>query len=136
VRARKTNCPRHWAQVVRFVKWWVREQKMSAPDDSFRFKSFMVELVSAISTRSRHRRVRRLPGRSGRVFFDYVVRTELAERVAFADYYDLNELSSERQCEIEVFDPVNTTNNIAWAYEAGRPSTHRRCRIQCAGCNH
>jgi hypothetical protein len=117
VRTRKSACPYDWAQIVRFVKWWVREQKLREPDGDFRFKSFMVELVCAHLLDH------------GIVVFDdyptalegflnYVVRTELTERIAFTDYYEVVDLPTERSFEIETFDPTNATNNVARDYSA------------------
>ena len=115
VRARKNACPDDWAQVVRFVKWWAREQTMR--DGQFRFKSFMGELVCAylldkdIVTFDDYTVA--LEG-----FFDYVVRTELTERIAFTDYYAASALPKTRIGAIEVFDPVNPDNNVARLYDA------------------
>jgi predicted nucleotidyltransferase len=44
-RKRKSANPRHFAQVVRLVKFWSARCKRDDPD--FRFKSFMVEMVLA-----------------------------------------------------------------------------------------
>jgi len=115
VRARKNACPNDWAQVVRFVKWWVREQQML--DGQFRFKSFMVELVCAhlldqgLATFEDFTNA--LEG-----FFDYVVRTELTERIAFTDYYTESALPKTRIGTIEVFDPVCPDNNVARLYDS------------------
>ena len=45
VRARK-DANADFAQIVRLVKWWVRNQQIEDPE-GFKFKSFMVELVVA-----------------------------------------------------------------------------------------
>ncbi len=115
VRARRNACPSDWAQVVRFVKWWAREQYMR--DVQFRFKSFMIELVCAY-----------LLDKGGVAFedytvalegfFDYVVRTELTERIAFTDYYAASALPKTRIGTIEIFDPVNSSNNVARLYDS------------------
>jgi hypothetical protein len=114
VRQRKNDCPDDWAQVVRFVKWWAREQKLR--DGQFRFKSFMIELVCAylldkhIVTFDDYTVA--LEG-----FFDYVVRTELTERIAFTDFYAASALPKTRIGTIEVFEPVNPANNVARLYD-------------------
>ena len=116
VRARKNSCPGDWAQVVRLVKWWVREQGMRAPDGVFRFKSFLVELVCAHLLDKNlivfGDYVAALEG-----FFDYLVRTELTERIAFGDYYRSSTLPGTQVDEVEIFDPVNPNNNVARLYE-------------------
>ena len=43
--ARKNAQPDHFAQIIRLVKWWIRQCKDA--DESFRFKSFMAELITA-----------------------------------------------------------------------------------------
>lgn len=117
VQARKNDCPDDWAQVVRLVKWWIREQVMSSPPgDKFRFKSFMVELLCAhLLDTARVDFTDYATALEG--FFDYVVRTELRERIAFGTYYPASDLPSTRVGEIEIFDPVNPANNAARLYE-------------------
>ncbi|MET9626295.1 CBASS oligonucleotide cyclase [Lentzea sp. NPDC006480] len=117
VQARKNDCPDDWAQVVRLVKWWIREQVMSSPPgDKFRFKSFMVELLCAhLLDTARVDFTDYVTALEG--FFDYVVRTELRERIAFDTYYPASDLPSARVGEIEIFDPVNPANNAARLYE-------------------
>src|SRR6185437_9552308 len=51
-------------------------------------------------------------------FFDYVVRTELTERIAFTDYYTESALPKTRIGTIEVFDPVCPDNNVARLYDS------------------
>ena len=116
VRTRKTNCPDHWAQVVRLVKWWIREQR--ARDDDFRFKSFMAELVCAALLDAGKVDFTDYPT-ALEGFFDYLVRTELTERITFTDYTDdATAFPADRVGAIEVFDPVNPENNVARLYDA------------------
>jgi tRNA nucleotidyltransferase (CCA-adding enzyme) len=109
VHARKRACPTDWAQVVRLVKWWVHQQGAD-----FRFKSFMVELLCAHLLDTGKivfdDYVAALDG-----FFDWILRTELSERVAFSDYYKASALP-RRADVIEIFDPVNPENNVARLY--------------------
>jgi hypothetical protein len=110
---RKEAHPDDFAQVVRFVKWWVMQLKDADP--SFRFKSFMVELVVA------HLADTGAIDFSDYVssledFFDYVVRTGLQERIAFTDNYPLSKLPAAASASIEIFDPVNAENNVAARY--------------------
>src|SRR5882672_11414784 len=46
IRSRKAANKKNYAQVVRLLKFWCKLQKEADPD-SFRFKSFMVELIVA-----------------------------------------------------------------------------------------
>ncbi|MXQ65579.1 nucleotidyltransferase [Actinomadura rayongensis] len=118
VQARKNACPEDWAQVVRLVKWWVREQDMSSSSgDKFRFKSFMIELICAhLLDTGRVDFTDYVAALEG--FFDYIVRTDLRERIAFDTYYPASALPTERIGEIEIFDPINPENNTARLYEA------------------
>ena len=50
--------------------------------------------------------------------FDYMVSTNLAERIAFSDYYAANRLPDSTSDAIEIFDPVNPENNVAFRYTA------------------
>lgn len=112
IRARKKAIPDHFAQVVRFVKWWVRVQKKL--DSDFRFKSFMAELiVSKLADEGVN--MADYPEALARVFA-FIVDTELRERVAFTDYYPASDLPAQTGAVIEVFDPVNPDNNVAFRY--------------------
>ncbi|MGW0103557.1 CBASS oligonucleotide cyclase [Nocardia sp. NPDC003354] len=114
VAGRKQTCPQDWVQVVRFVKWWIGEQKQR--DGQFRFKSFMAELLCAHLLDTGAVTFTDYPA-ALEGFFDYIVRTDLAERIAFADYYRATELPSVRTDAIEIFDPVNPANNAARLYD-------------------
>ena len=112
IRKRKDAQPRHFAQVVRLLKWWSTEQK--GADAGFRLKSFMVELICA------HLADGGLDVADYRVameaFFNYVIRTELNTRIAFADYYLASELPGTLTDPVQIFDPVNPDNNVASQY--------------------
>ncbi len=49
-------------------------------------------------------------------FFSYIVTTGLGERIFFTDYYKASALPAADGAAIEVFDPVNPTNNVAKQY--------------------
>lgn len=113
VRGRKKAYPTDYAQLVRFIKWWVKQQRISQ-GDQFKFKSFMVELVvSHLADKGL-----RLTDYSDAIeaVFAYIVNTGLRERVAFADYYKPSALPASTGCAIEIFDPVNPANNVAFRY--------------------
>ena len=48
--------------------------------------------------------------------FEYIVDSGLSERVAFDDYYPASHLPGGSVAAIEIFDPVNPTNNVAIPY--------------------
>ena len=112
IRKRKDQQKTHFAQVVRLIKWWVRQQKNL--DDSFRMKSFMTEMIVAYLADA------------GTDFSDYtialekvftfIVKSRLKSRVYFTDYYPASKLPAPTGKAVEVFDPVNETNNVAADY--------------------
>jgi hypothetical protein len=120
VRARKNAHPDDYAQVVRFVKWWARQRKLADP--TFKCKSFMVELLVAYLT-DQGVDPTNYPLALEEIF-GYIVKTGLAERIAFTDFYPASKLPSPTGAAIEIFDPVNPANNIASRY-----STLERDRI-------
>lgn len=121
IRKRKGDCPDHWAQVIRFVKWWIRQHKPEEGqsllrEGQFKFKSFMAELICAhLLDEDIVRFDDYTVAMEG--FFDWVVRTGLSQRVAFTDYYEASVLPSTRVGAIEVFDPVNPDSNVARLYD-------------------
>jgi len=111
IRTRKNRHPRHFRQLVRLAKYWARQRKIT--DSTFRFKSFIVELIvaklvdegldpsdypSALTS-----------------FFAYIVRTGLRTRIAFSDYPE-SKPGPKENTAIEICDPVNGNNNIAKRY--------------------
>jgi hypothetical protein len=124
IRTRKHAHPNHYAQVVRFVKWWARQQKLADP--AFKCKSFMIELLVA-HLADQDLDLSSYPQALEEVF-GYIVKTGLAERIAFTDFYPAAQLPPSTGAAIEIFDPVNPVNNIAYQY-----STAERDRIVEAG---
>ncbi|OAB59715.1 hypothetical protein AY599_07795 [Leptolyngbya valderiana BDU 20041] len=113
IRTRKDRQPTHFAQAVRLVKWWVREQKLLR-GEAFRFKSFMVELIFAHLADS-GQDLSDYPV-SMQAFFNYIVDTGLRERIAFTDYYAASKLPTNCTDPVQIFDPVNPDNNVAALY--------------------
>lgn len=108
---RKRCQEKHFAQVVRLVKFWTR--RIKAENADFRFKSFMIELVFAklcddgldfsdYPEALQH-------------FFTYVARTDFRERIVFSDYYKPSAAGSLSD-EVQILDPVNAQNNVARLY--------------------
>jgi hypothetical protein len=111
-RKRKDANPDHFAQCVRFAKWWGTLQKRA--DTNFRMKSFFCELIFA-----------RLADdgialddytRALESFFKYIVKSQLRTRIVFSDYYPSSNLPAPTGAAIEAFDPVNEKNNIVEDY--------------------
>ncbi len=111
-RKRKERQPDHYAQVVRLIKWWVKQRK--AADPAFRMKSFMVEMVVA-HLADRGQDLSRYPSALQAVF-RYMVQSMMKERVSFRDYYPASKLPGPTGSAIEVFDPVNPENNVSFDY--------------------
>jgi hypothetical protein len=112
IRNRKTNNPKHFAQVIRLIKWWSRIQKRN--NESFRFKSFMAELICAYLA-DKGLNMSNYPV-ALESFFAYIVSTGLKNRIYFTDYYNASKLPSTNGAVIEIFDPVNPDNNVALRY--------------------
>jgi hypothetical protein len=124
IRVRKQRYGREYAQVIRFLKYWAREQKRVRGDE-FRCKSFLLELVVA-HLAAGGLSLADYPSAIESVFA-WMVRTELAETVAFDDYYKLSDIPSSRD-PIRIIDPVNATNNVCGTYT----SIHRDALLEAA----
>jgi hypothetical protein len=124
IRKRKAQQKDHFAQVVRLVKWWVRQQESN--DDSFRMKSFLVEMIvahladSGISMTDYTIALEKV--------FGYIVKSRLKTRIYFTDYYAASKLPGPTGEAMEIFDPVNETNNVAAVYDDG----HRQKIVSAA----
>ena len=123
-RLRKDSQPDHYAQTVRLVKWWVRQQKIE--NDSFRMKSFMTELVIA-HLADGGQELSDYPAALQSVYL-YIVKSQLKQRIAFSDYYKPSKLPGPTGASIEIFDPVNAENNVPSDYT----DTDRRLIIERA----
>jgi SMODS domain-containing protein len=110
---RKRTQEKHFAQVVRLVKFWAKRAKQDR--EGFRFKSFMVEMILAklcddgmdfsdYPEALQH-------------FFTYVARTNFRERIVFTDYYKAQSVPSFSDV-VQIIDPVSAANNVANLYTA------------------
>ncbi len=112
IRSRKKAHPDHYAQVVRLIKWWASQRK--AANSAFKCKSFIVELLVAHWAD--------LGGiladypRAMEAIFSDIVKKGLEGRIAFTDYYPASRLPQPTGAAIELFDPVNPSNNVAEKY--------------------
>jgi hypothetical protein len=60
--------------------------------------------------------------------FAYIVKSRLKTRVYFTDYYPASKLPRPTGKPIEIFDPVNETNNVAAVYD----DSHRQTIVNAA----
>lgn len=112
IRKRKREHPTDFAQLVRYLKWWIRVQKRA--DSGFKFKSFMAELIVAHLADAGARLTDHIEALSG--VFEYIVDSRLGERISFNDYSSGDQLPPLSGLPIEVLDPVNPGNNVACRY--------------------
>lgn len=112
MRKRKDSQPGHFAQVVRFIKWWAALQK--SRDAQFRMRSFMVELIAAhladtgLDMSDYPRALEKV--------FAYIVRSQLRQRISFTDNYPASQIEATPACPIQIYDPVNPANNVCADY--------------------
>jgi len=110
---RKQRHDPHFSQVVRLVKWWVLERTLL--DGEFGLGSFAAELIAAHL--ADHGVKFANYAAALEQFFSYIAKSELAERIAFADYYRPSKVVFAERNPIEILDPVNEMNNIAACYD-------------------
>lgn len=108
---RKQCQEKHFAQVVRLVKYWAK--RMKAENGDFRFKSFMIEMIIA-KLCDEGKDFSDYP-EALQHFFTYVARTGLREQISFSDYYPASSIGSFAG-PVRVIDPVNAENNVARLY--------------------
>lgn len=108
-RQRKDKFDPDYRQLIRFIKWWKRQQA-----EGFRFKSFMIELIVAHlfdnGTIKQGNYIDALEA-----FFTYIIRSQLKGRIVFSDYYTADKVKASN-APIQIFDPVNAENNVASQY--------------------
>lgn len=110
IRKRKRAQPDHFSQVVRLVKFWAARMKT---DESFRFKSFMIELILA-KLADQGLSFSDYP-EALQHFFTYLARTNLREKVFFTDNYPASSVGAFGQ-RVQIIDPVNAANNVSRLY--------------------
>jgi hypothetical protein len=123
VRTRRANHGTDYSQVVRLLKYWARAQK-TARGDSFRCKSFLLELIVA-HLADNGLDLSDYPTAIEGVFA-WIVRTELSERVTFTDFGAAPTTSDGYP--IQVIDPVNSANNVCRTYS----DAHRVALVEAA----
>lgn len=108
---RKRAQEKHFAQVVRLLKFWSRRQKQQR--EGFRFKSFLIELI--MSKLCDDGLVLSDYPDALQHFFTYIANTGLQERIAFPDYYPPSSIGSFTE-PMQIIDPVNAMNNVSRLY--------------------
>lgn len=107
IRLRKMRSPTHFAQMVRFLKYW---RNVQARSKELALSSFAVELLFSWAVENG---VNPSDYPSAlEAFFATVVKTGLRERIAFSDNYASSALPRTRSAVVEIFDPVNANNNV------------------------
>jgi tRNA nucleotidyltransferase (CCA-adding enzyme) len=112
-RKRKQAQEKDFAQVVRLVKFWARRMKQER--DSFRLKSFMIEMILAklcddgVDFSDYPEALQH--------FFTYIARSDLRQCIVFTDYYSASAVPTFSD-EVKIIDPVNADNNVARLYTA------------------
>jgi hypothetical protein len=108
---RKKAQEKHFAQVVRLAKFWVRNMKRER--DGFRFKSFMVEMVLAHLC-DQGTDFSDYP-EALQHFFTYIANSNFRNRIVFEDYYKASEVGIFSE-PVQIIDPVNEENNVGRLY--------------------
>ena len=111
IKKRKDAHEHDFAQVVRLVKFWAR--KVKGENEGFRLKSFMIELILA-HLADQGRSFSDYP-EALQHFFTYVARSNLRERIVFADYYKPSAVGQFSE-PVQIIDPVNEKNNVSRLY--------------------
>jgi tRNA nucleotidyltransferase (CCA-adding enzyme) len=120
IRDRKNKQPHNYRQVIRLVKWWAKNIKNNdQKNPDFRFKSFLGELICAHLADAGQYMNDYITALEK--IFTFIIRTGLKERIFFTDNYTKDKLPAPTGKAMEVFDPVNPSNNIVSSYsEANR----------------
>lgn len=113
IKKRKATHPNDFAQIVRLLKYWVKNIKKHNAD--FKFKSFLVELI--LAHLADNNKIKFDDYTESLInFFDFIVKRGLDTTIVFSDYYAPSKIAhgTEPLC---IFDPVNPENNAAANYQ-------------------
>ncbi len=118
----------HYRELIRLLKAWIREAKRQ--DDQLRCKSFLIELIVAHlwdrGWNGEPLAVNDYP-RAFEQVLSFIARTGLRQPIIFTDFYKANAVSASWD-PVQVWDPVNPTNNVARTYNDG----HRQHLVKVA----
>lgn len=108
IRKRKAKNKIHFAQTVRLLKFWVKNQKQER--EGFKFKSFLVELILA-KLSDDGLEFNDYP-EALQHFFTYLCKSNLREKIIFTDYFSFDKFGNYSE-PIKIIDPVNPKNNAS-----------------------
>ena len=111
IRKRKAANDRHFAQIVRLLKFWAQLWKQE--NGGFRFKSFMIEMIVAYLA-DRGTTLNDYP-EALQSFFTHLASDEFRTAIVFRDYYDPSSCPATSD-PVRIWDPVNCQNNVADLY--------------------
>jgi len=111
IRKRKSKNKRHFSQLARLVKYWIKEKKKE--NEGFKFKSFMAELILAKLADDDMDYSNYVEGLQ--YFFTYILKTDIGDLIAFDDYYKISTIPTHNDL-VKIIDPVNADNNAAKYY--------------------
>lgn len=126
IRKRKARVPIRFRQGVRLVKWWAEQHKRSDP--SFRFKSYLAELLSAHLLDHGIADFTSYPDLLMAIF-GYISQSGLTEPILFEDNYKSSAVPVSVSSIMTIIDPVNPKNNIVADYT----ERDRRAIVAAAG---
>lgn len=124
IRSRKTKTDRHYAQVIRLIKFWAKRQKVE--NGNFRCKSFLVELIVAHLHDQGRITINDYP-LALKQCFDAIAAGLLDDPIIFSDYYAPDSIPKLNDL-VQVFDPVNSMNNVTSDYD----NTSVNCLVDAA----
>ena len=104
--------PRHFAQVVRLLDWWVDQR--NSVDPEFRFKSILIEIICA-HLQDDGMNSSDYPA-ALKTFFSFIADSGLQRRMLFEGHGSSTQMPEEKAGPVEIFDPYNKENNIANGY--------------------
>jgi len=113
IRGRKKAHPKHLAQLIRFTKWWARQQRRR--DGEFKCKSFMIELLwvhladGGLKLNDYAEALEQ--------FFAFIANGGLESQITFTDLHPESDLPARGSAPIQILDPVNFDNNVAEHYD-------------------
>jgi tRNA nucleotidyltransferase (CCA-adding enzyme) len=111
IRKRKGIQEKHFTQVIRLAKFWIKNVKRERKD--VRFKSFMIEMILS------HLCDQGLDfgdyPEALQHFFSYIASSNMRKKVVFYDYYKSTEVGSFIE-PVQIIDPVNAKNNVSQLY--------------------
>ena len=126
--SRATSAGAEYKELIRLVKAFIARAKKQ--DEEFRFKSFLAELIVAhlwdAGWNCEPLAVKDYP-RAFEQVLGYIATTELKVPIVFTDYYRASDVHAS-DAPVQVWDPVNPTNNVAGSYsETNRQRLVTRC---------